>query len=1357
MNGILKKAVSMALCAVMTVSLFSVSGFAAKKGNDDKAEEGEGISVIFSCDFENRSVGEKATDDPSSGFAASSAVTELARMIIEQEDNGNKVVTASNGEENTPEAKVRYPRIDKGVSLAGINNLTIDCDIKSSGGETKMNIYLVNAAENQAYVTFTPEPGKANKWNHVKVRCDMKKKEAKLFVDGDLQKTVTFDITETKNFCVRFNAAVALDKSTVSIDNIKITTPDDVEGIVGFDGHSVNWSKVKVSDSEKTGLTDVMRKSHPRIFLTDWQKIKDKAASDENAAGWYSTIIKHGESMLTMEPTKYDRNVRGNINDCSSSFKYNVIPLAAAYCLTGDKRFKDRVYKELEAVGNWPDWGSDAYLCTAHILLAYGLCYDWIYNDWTESERANILGWIRDKGLNEAVLAYEHVIDDFWAVAESNWNNVCNGSNLIAAIAVADEMPDAAEYIFKNAASGIPHMFKELSKDGAYSEPMNYWDYGIRHLVKTMSALDTCVDDGKKVPDCLDFSKIDGIDNTSDFPIYYNGTTAAFNYGDAESTIVNSSILFYLANKYNKPQYAKYAINTANNNKNAPTVSARDAVLSLLWYEKNSGDSEFPLDKFYHSSEPFGANGISIRSSWDTQNAMVVMAHAGDATAPHSSLDAGGFVLDWAGKRWVHMYGREPVKVEGSVYSWPNYHTKVESGGHYDYYHCRAEANNTIIANPKINMPDMDINYFAKLEKYESGKNSAFGIIDMTSTNKDFSSAKRGIMLDKNRSRLVVKDEITAKTPSEFYWFVNTRADITISEDKKSALWEMDGERMLVRIANGPELAGFEIMPSSPLPTSPNPEVQGSIGEHKMVIQIGARVDSLDLAVEFVPLKDGEGIPECEPIKALSEWKADNGEKPISQSLSGIVALKVNNPNAYAKGEKTFVDTTNHDIMPIIQNDRTLVPVRFISENMGAGVDWNQNTKTVTIKTKSRTVSLVLGSDIMTVNGENVTLDVAAQEIGGRTLIPLRALSEALGKQVFWDDRGLIIISDDKVNYDANTIDRIIDLLDIRVFADGREIEFFDSEKYDYFINLKSGENIPSISVLSDKASEVSGQNPAVISIGGKEYRFSFKNDLFENCIGTGSEGVVKELDVTVKNDVVLPSYQTFTDIKSASSSIDWSEKYPMTGTYDGVINDETKNRWSANGTGNWVAYDLGEVKNIHSVAIAGYKALSREYKFEIAVSDDGSNYKTVIAEAQTTLESDRNVFKLGDVSARYVKITGNYSSNSTWVGISEVRFYESEQMENDDQAAWNAYFYNASVNAKVGSSAQLIVKGMSKSGAPADIDASKITYTSANSEIATVSQSGEIKLVGIGKTTVTVSYDVMGIPIISIIEVNAE
>ncbi len=1327
----------------------------------DLLPETGALLTVIDEDFEGYELGKVPPLDAAGGFT-DGAFNAVARMYVEAEAGGNQMLKAYHGAPTDKGATVRTPRVDRVIPLSGLKTLTIDLDMQNSGGATKFpEIFFIEETGNTpVYATFSPKAPTTD-WFHVKIRCDLVSGVGKVYVDGRLHSQCAIHFGDAKAFRLRINCMVGLDSSWSAIDNVVVTTPDlDIAGIVNIDGVHINWDKIVTTPENKTGMGDVIRKSHPRIFVTDWQTIRDKIATDENAKYWYDVVLRYAESALSQAPVEYYRNLRNNLNDCSNAFKSTVIPIAAAYCLTGDVRYKDRVYKELENVAGWPDWGADAWLCTAHIIYAYALCYDWMYNDWTVEERATILGWIQEKGLREAVLAYEgYSASTDWVHGPNNWNNVCNGSNIIAALAVYDELPDVAEYILRNAAEGLPYSFQELSADGAYAEPLSYWDYGMRHQVKAMAALDSCVAEGKQLPTLLDFADVRGIDKMCDFPIYYNGTTAAFNYGDAGKALIESPIMYWLANKYNKPEYAWYPINLREINPLVPTMAGKEATLSLLWYDPSNAEAgNLPLDKFYKSSEQYGANGISMRSSFADTDALVLMMHAGDQTASHSAMDAGGFVLDWAGKRWVYMYGDSPVpNITGGIYSWPNFHGKSESGGHYDYYHCRAEANNTIIANPRQDMSDMKYPYFAEVDRYESGVNTAYGIIDMTDTNQDYVSAKRGAMMTGNRDVIVIQDEITAVKPSEYYWFANANAEITLAPDGKSALWEYEGDKMLVRITQGPADAKFDIMPTQPLPTSPDPEIQPDIPGHKLFIHV-TNQQTLNLTVEFVPLKEGEGIPAPQPVKALADWSVDTGaEKTTSQTLDGVVALKVDNPNAFARGAKTYVDTSNLDIKPIVQNGRTLVPVRFISENIGATVSWNDATQTVGIKTKAKNITLQLGSDQMMVDGAAVTLDVPAQEIGGRTLIPLRALVEALGKEVFWDDRGLILITDAPVTYDADKINKIIDLLDIRVQADGKEIKFFDSEVYNYNVEIAKGAAIPTISVISDKEAIVTQGSPATVTVDGKTYTFNFVENAFEGVLGTGSEGIAKTLLVTVKNAGALPTYQTYLDIASATSSIDWSDKYPMTGTYDGVINDETQNRWSANGIGNFVLYDLGEVKNLHSVAISGYKALSRSYMFDIEVSTDGVNYTKVCSEVPTELGVDRNVFKMGDVQARYVRVTATYSSNSTWVGISEIRFYDSAQMEADDQGAWNHYFYTSSINAMVGQAMQLAVEGKSKSGNPVDVNILDVKFTSDNPEIASVDANGVVTLNKVGTTTLRAEYVSMGITTYSTVAVNVE
>lgn len=91
------------------------------------------------------------------------------------------------------------------------------------------------------------------------------------------------------------------------------------------------------------------------------------------------------------------------------------------------------------------------------------------------------------------------------------------------------------------------------------------------------------------------------------------------------------------------------------------------------------------------------------------------------------------------------------------------------------------------------------------------------------------------------------------------------------------------------------------------------------------------------------------------------------------------------------------------DQNPVVKDSRTLVPLRAIFEALGATVNWNPETMTVTSTLGDITVSLTIGSNILTVNGQDITLDVPADVLNGRTLVPVRAISEAFKCNVDWN------------------------------------------------------------------------------------------------------------------------------------------------------------------------------------------------------------------------------------------------------------------------------------------------------------------------------------------------------------------
>lgn len=92
-----------------------------------------------------------------------------------------------------------------------------------------------------------------------------------------------------------------------------------------------------------------------------------------------------------------------------------------------------------------------------------------------------------------------------------------------------------------------------------------------------------------------------------------------------------------------------------------------------------------------------------------------------------------------------------------------------------------------------------------------------------------------------------------------------------------------------------------------------------------------------------------------------------------------------------------------NDVQPVSVNGRVLVPVRGIFEQMGVNVGWDAADQRVYADGNGRNVVLYIGKRIAQVNGHDVSLDVPATTYNGRTMVPLRFISEAMGATVNWD------------------------------------------------------------------------------------------------------------------------------------------------------------------------------------------------------------------------------------------------------------------------------------------------------------------------------------------------------------------
>lgn len=138
--------------------------------------------------------------------------------------------------------------------------------------------------------------------------------------------------------------------------------------------------------------------------------------------------------------------------------------------------------------------------------------------------------------------------------------------------------------------------------------------------------------------------------------------------------------------------------------------------------------------------------------------------------------------------------------------------------------------------------------------------------------------------------------------------------------------------------------------------------------------------------------------------------------------ISNSIVLRVDCEYSYVGGVKSQIDPEDYNVAPTIVDSRTLVPVRFVAESLGADVQWDNETRKITINLGGKQIVMTLNEKAYSVDGAALELDVPPQVMYDRTMVPVRVISEAFGKTVFWDaENELIVISDEDLGIDSET------------------------------------------------------------------------------------------------------------------------------------------------------------------------------------------------------------------------------------------------------------------------------------------------------------------------------------------------
>ncbi len=1045
-----------------------------------------------------------------------------------------------------------------------------------------------------------------------------------------------------------------------------------------------------------------LKPNHPRIFLDDFEPIREKIRTDERAASWYAMVKSDADGLLEAEfvqhiPKGQQTSFGEMLIPVARIFMNRMYILSLTYQVERDPKYLDRLYEEAAHVAAFPDWDPTQFLTTAEITHGMAIAYDWNYNDLDEEQRSTLLQGIVEKGLNQFKKNYSgNVTGVDWMSGDNNWNPVCNASGVMGAIAIANEDPNLADYIIAEAIDCVQKAIIPYAPDGGFREGSNYWGYATNYLGFLMASIHDSVVPGTEFSEKYRIWEMPGVSETPEFAMYITGPTGAFNYGDSIPAHIQAPVLFWWANFYDKPTYAAYQADFTDTYTVMDTArGVYPPVLALVWYDPDncSMEDDFLLDRKFSNT-----NDLFLRSGWEEDDLFVGMK-GGSNQAPHGFVSVGAFCLDALGERWATMRGV-------GDYEWPGYFGSTDR---YLYYIAKAEGNNTLVLNPDASF-DQELTAEGIITAFESGEDGGYGVIDMTSAySKNAKTAFRGARIFDDRSKIVIQDEITTETPLEVWWFMHTNAQMTFSADGKSVLMTSNGKQMVAKIAS-PAEATFMLMDAKLLPTSPVLPGQPTTYGSKLAIHM-ENMEDFTLTVEFEPVLEGEHpnyIPS--PVVPMSEWTtestADTTGEVQQSHLTDTISVLTGSPLAYVFGSYQYLDEEQEAVVPREWDGKLYLPAAFLREALGEEVP-----------------------------------ETGGREVDGITWLPVREICEGLGYQVTWQD-GLTILSKEPIQVgEADAADMRAGLENY-ILVGGKLLSGFSPRQGEYTVNVEPGAAIPSLEMVTLNPNSTTRVTPAAnlrayacaaVTNGGQtqKYYFSYKEGQ-----PAGSANLAK-LEILIGDKERQP--RNWLPVEEVTAGDMEDSTYGPGNTLDG----NAGTRWSAEGS--WIQFKLAEPTQLHAMGIAAYRGNERKLFYEICVSDDGENWETIFDGEDSGTSLYPTIHELGGKTYQYFRINCKGTTMGTWNSITEVRFYDTPELLEADQANWEEYFHpelNSNLFA-VGDTVQLTTYGTLEDGSSIDIPLEDIIYTSGNTAVATVDENGLVTLLGPGDVNINITATV--------------
>lgn len=593
--------------------------------------------------------------------------------------------------------------------------------------------------------------------------------------------------------------------------------------------------------------------------------------------------------------------------------------------------YAERCWDELEAACNFNDgtyysWHPSHFLDTGELAYPMAICYDWLYDYWTKTndqvgiavdsdgnklykyaEGTTRLSLMEDSMYWMALAATNVLESDTtgkyinysYSISGStnNWNGVCNGGLMAAALAICN-----VERYSSNVATYLTSAIKAIEKgmwvyapEGGYEEGPGYWSYGTTYVQVFISCLDSACGTNYGV------YNMPGFANSVYFTTYLGTKNTTWGFHDGGSGSADTSIAAWFARKANDPNVNAIRRQAIENG--WKSVSMYD----IMYFSPHIMTSNITLTlDAYYSLDTI----MTFRSSWDADTCLFAGLHGGDNQASHGDIDIGNFVINANGYFMICDLGSDS-------YNMPGYFGNYR----WSYYRKRAEGQNTLVMLPSsenvndngwngksgtpalvsgseasntaasTNLPTTEQlkNAVSECIRYESGTDSALGIVDMSCAYEYMTEGIRGMYMTDNRSVVVLQDEAVFSEDMDIWWFAHTQGEITLIDGGKAAVIYYKGVYLYAEIVTDMDASAvFNVMAAESLDKNYTGWTESSgyytgdtESSRSSYSKLCVRVDDTDelrLAVVFKVIDSREDVPELGATYTwtdMAEWKVN--------------------------------------------------------------------------------------------------------------------------------------------------------------------------------------------------------------------------------------------------------------------------------------------------------------------------------------------------------------------------------------------------------------------------------------------------------------------------------------------------